>query len=95
VSLGVADNCAAGRLDPVNLPELAAGLDLDGCDALVLSACVQMPSLPAIATVQKTLDIPVLSAATATTYEVLSALGCDPVVPDAGLLLSGQIPAPR
>lgn len=91
VSLEVADNCSVGRLDPVNLPEIAAGLDLRGCDALVLSACVQMPSLPAIPVVQAKVDVPVLSAATATTYEVLTALGCAPVVPDAGFLLSGQL----
>jgi maleate isomerase len=95
ISLEVSDNCSVGRLDPVNLPAHAASLDLSGCDALVLSACVQMPSLPSIAVVQATLDIPVLSAATATTYEVLTALGYAPIVPDAGFLLSGQVPAAR
>lgn len=89
ISLEVSDNCSVGRLDPVNLPAHAASLDLSGCDALVLSACVQMPSLAALPVVQATVDIPVLSAAAATTYEVLAALGMDPIVPDAGNLLSG------
>jgi maleate isomerase len=93
ISLEVSDNCSVGRLDPVNLPAHAASLDLSGCDALVLSACVQMPSLAALPVVQATLDIPVLSAAAATTYEVLTALGMDPIVPDAGALLGGTLTA--
>jgi len=90
ISLEVSDNCSVGRLDPVNLPAHAASLDLSGCDALVISACVQMPSLAALPVVQATLDIPVLSAAAATTYETLTALGLDPIVPDAGMLLDGS-----
>jgi maleate isomerase len=87
-SLGVADNCAVGRLDPVDLPSIAAGLDRSGCDAFVLSACVQMPSLAAILEAEARLDLPVLSAATATTYDLLSSLGRSTEVPDAGHLLS-------
>ena len=71
ISLGVADNCAVGRLDPVDLPAIAGRLNRAGCDAIVLSACVQMPSLAAIPEVEARLDLPVLSAATATTYELL------------------------
>jgi maleate isomerase len=88
VSLGVADNCAVGRLDPVDLPARAAGLKRTGVDAIVLSACVQMPSLAAIPRVEAQLGLPVLSAATATTYDLLSALGRSTVVPNAGHLLS-------
>lgn len=88
VSLGVSDNLAVGRLDPAGLPDLAAKVDTDGVDALVLSACVQMPSLPAIQPVQDTLGIPVLSASVATVWKTLTTLGLDPVVPDAGRLLS-------
>ncbi|MEN3303759.1 MAG: maleate isomerase, partial [Pseudonocardia sp.] len=56
---------------------------------LVLSACVQMPSLPSIQPVEDEVGIPVLSAATATTYRILQELGLPPVVPDAGRLLAG------
>lgn len=91
LSLEVADNLAVGRLDPAGLPELAARLDLSGCDALVLSACVQMPSLPAVPVVEAATGLPVLTAATATTYEVLTALGLPPHVPDAGRLLDGSL----
>jgi maleate isomerase len=90
ISRGVADNCAVGRLDPVDLVPIAGRLRSSGCDALVLSACVQMPSLAAIPEVEARLDLPVLSAATATTYELLTVLGRATVVPDAGYLLSKE-----
>jgi maleate isomerase len=88
ISLGVADNLAVGRLDPAQLPELAAKVDTSGVDALILSACVQMPSLPAIQPVQDQFDIPVLSAAVATVWKTLNTLGLQPVAPDAGALLA-------
>jgi len=90
ISLGVADNCAVGRLDPIDLPPLAKRLKTDGCDAVVLSACVQMPSLAAIPEVEASIGLPVLTAATATTYDLLTTLGRAPVVPDAGYLLSTE-----
>jgi len=93
VSLGVADNCAVGRLDPVDLPPIASRLDRRGCDAVVLSACVQMPSLAAIPEVEARVEMPVLSAATATTYDLLTALGRSAVVPGAGHLLSEAMAA--
>jgi maleate isomerase len=93
VSLGVADNCAVGRLDPVNLPEIATGLKRDGCDAIVLSACVQMPSLAAIPEAEARLGLPVLSAAVATTWDLLTSLGRKPVLPNAGFLLSEEMAA--
>jgi maleate isomerase len=91
VSLSVPDNLAVARLDPLDLHEHHKRLDLTGCDALVLSACVQMPSLPAIAAVEREVGIPVLSAATATCFCVLRALGLPTGIPDAGRLLSGAV----
>lgn len=95
VALGVDDNLAVGRLDPANLPELARNLSREGADAIVLSACVQMPSLASVQLVEDELGLPVISAATATAYEALLALGHQPVVSGAGSLLSGarQVPA--
>ena len=89
-SLSVADNDAVGRLDPDDLLERAEALPRD-VDAVVLSACVQMPSLPAIARVEARLDRPVLSAATATAFQLLRRLGLPTRVPGAGRLLSGQL----
>ncbi|MGH3664581.1 MAG: maleate cis-trans isomerase family protein, partial [Egibacteraceae bacterium] len=88
ISLEVADNDAVGRLDAVNLRSLYQELDLDGVDALVLSACVQMPSLASIQVVEDESGLPVLSAATATVRKILDVLGRDPHVPGAGRLLA-------
>jgi maleate isomerase len=41
--------------------------------------------------VEDELGLPVITAATATTYEVLRALGHQPAIPSAGRLLSGAI----
>lgn len=90
ISLEVSDNLEVGRLDPMNLLEHAQRLDISDADAVVLSACVQMPSLPAIQLVEDRLGKPVLSAATATVYRILRKLELAPVVPNAGYLLSGK-----
>jgi len=91
VSLEVDDNLAVGRLDPNGLIDVAKGLDLSNCDALVVSACVQMPSLPVIDVVEKAVGLPVLSAASSTVYQLLEALGRSTHVPNAGHLLSGEV----
>ena len=88
VSLGVADNRAVGRLDPARLPGLVQSLDLSRAEAVVVSACVQMPSLPVIPVVERATGLPTLSAATATAYQLLVTLGLDPLIPGAGRLLS-------
>jgi maleate isomerase len=88
LSLEVPDNLAVARLDPADLREHWRKLSLAGADALVLSACVQMPSLESIAAVEAEAGIPVLSAATATTHRILTELGLEPRVPDAGRLLA-------
>jgi maleate isomerase len=92
VSLEIPRNSDVGRHDPMLLPAIARRLDLANAQAVVLSACVQMPSLPAIQITEDELGLPVLSAAVATTYEILERLGLDPVVPRAGALLSGALP---
>lgn len=89
-SLEVADNLAVGCLNPHELPALARKLKYNGADAIILSACVQMPSLDAVQTVEDELGIPVITAAIATTYEILKALGHQPRIPGAGQLLSGK-----
>ena len=88
-ALEIHDNLAVARHDPANLPGIVADLDLTGVDAIVLSACVQMPSLSAVATVEAQTGKPVLTAAIATTYAMLKALNLEPIVPGAGALLSG------
>ncbi|WP_055618412.1 maleate cis-trans isomerase family protein [Streptomyces phaeochromogenes] len=94
LSLEVPDNLAVARLDPADLREHWKRLDLSRADALVLSACVQMPSLPSIQPVEEAAGLPVLSAATATAYRILVELGLPTLVPGAGSLLGGQVPSP-
>ena len=89
VSLEIPDNLAVGARDPLALVEISKNVKLGNADALIVSACVQMPSLAAIPEVQARLDIPVLSTAVATTFEILRALNLPTKVPDAGALLSG------
>jgi maleate isomerase len=89
ISLEVADNLAVGRLDPAGLRAHVRALDLSGVDAVVLSACVQMPSLPAVQAVEDELGMPVVSAATATARSLLLALGIVPRIHGAGQLLAG------
>ena len=88
-ALEIPDNLAVARHDPSNLPSIVADLDLEGVDAIVLSACVQMPSLSAVAKVEAQTGKPVITAAIATTYAMLKALGLEPIVPGGGALLSG------
>jgi maleate isomerase len=65
-------------------------LDRSGIDGIVLSACVQMRSLPSIDAVEKETGIPTLSAAVATTWGMLKALQLPTHVPACGALLSGR-----
>jgi maleate isomerase len=88
-ALEIPDNLEVGRHDPSKLPEIVAQMDVSGVDAIVLSACVQMPSLQAVPLVEAMTGKPVLTAAIATTYALLKGLKLDAVVPGGGALLSG------
>lgn len=90
----IPDNLEVGRRDPLQLLEDVRRLDTRGVDAVVLSACVQMPSLPAVQQVEERLGIPVTSTAICTARRMLDHLGLEPVVPNAGALLSGRYPSP-
>jgi maleate isomerase len=89
VSLEVPDNRAVAALDPHDLEEHWERLDLRGCDALVVSACVQMRSLDVLEEVERRSGLPTISAAAATTWAILRALDLEPVAPGAGALLRG------
>ncbi|MBI2186613.1 MAG: Asp/Glu racemase [Acidobacteria bacterium] len=90
ISLEIPDNVEVGRRDPMALVDIYKQLKLEGADALVLSSCVQMPSLPAIPIVERECGRPVVSAAVCTTYQMLQKLGLKTYVPHAGALLSGR-----
>ena len=90
VDLEIPDNLEVGRRDPLALVEIYKQLKLEGVDALVLSSCVQMPSLAAVPVVEKEVGIPVVSASICTAYQMLKELGLKRVAPNAGALLSGD-----
>lgn len=90
LSLEIPDNLEVGRQDPLAPAQHVERLDTAGVDAVVLSACVQMPSLESIQRVEDRLGLPVVTAAAATVYAMLKQLGLERRVPDAGALLSGR-----
>ncbi len=90
ISLEIQNNIKVGSRDPLALVEVSKNLKVEGADAVVISACVQMPSLESIPAVEERLGLPVVSAAVCTTYRMLKQLGLDARVPNAGALLSGR-----
>ncbi|KER68549.1 Asp/Glu racemase [Burkholderia cepacia] len=85
----IPDNLEVGRRDPARLVDDVKKLNIANADVVVLSACVQMQSLPSIQLVEDALGVPVTSTAICTTRRMLDHLGLEPVVPNAGALLSG------
>ncbi|WP_455279660.1 maleate cis-trans isomerase family protein [Cupriavidus necator] len=89
-ALEIPDNLQVAAQDPANLLEIYKRIDTTGVDAIVLSACVQMQSLPSIQKVQDESGIPTVSAAVATTWQMLRKLGLRTEVAGCGELLSGK-----
>ncbi|AEQ53768.1 maleate isomerase [Pelagibacterium halotolerans] len=88
-ALEIQNNLDVAAHDPMNLPGIVSGIDTSEVDAVVLSACVQMPSLAAVPLVEAQTGKPVLTAAIATTWQMLKSLELDTRVPGGGSLLSG------
>ncbi|WP_274609088.1 maleate cis-trans isomerase family protein [Mesorhizobium sp. L-8-10] len=88
LALEIEDNLEVAARDPMALVEDVKRLDTNGVDAVVLSCCVQMPSLPALAPVEARLGIPVTSAAACTVRAMLTELNLEPVAPAAGAILA-------
>lgn len=86
----IPDNLEVGSRDPMQLLGDVRNLNTANADAVVLSACVQMQSLPAIQIAQEQLGIPVTSTAVCTARNMLDLLGLDPRVPGYGRLLEIQ-----
>ena len=87
IALEIPDNLEVGRRDPMMLLNDVNRLNTSNADVVVLSACVQMPSLQAVPLVEAKLGVPVTTAAICTTWRMLSLLGLRAVSPDAGALL--------
>lgn len=93
ISLEIPDNLEVGNRDPLALLDTFNDLKIQQADVVVLSACVQMPSLAAISMIESACGLPVVSAATCTTFQMLQRLGLKTIAPDAGVLLSGRYAA--
>jgi maleate isomerase len=83
-SLSVPDNYDVGCIPGATVESALAEMDISGVDALVLSACVQMPSLGILEKVQGRVHVPVITAASCTSAAILSALRHDPSVIPGG-----------
>ncbi len=89
IALEIPDNLDVGRRDPLALCTIYKRLRLDRVDAVVVSSCVQMPSLAAVPIIEEQCGLPAVSAAIATAYQMLKKLSLDTYVPNGGALLSG------
>lgn len=87
-ALEVADNAEVGCIAGDNVMAAARSLKLERADALVLSACVQMPSLSLVEAAENEFELPVLSAATAGAFTLLDYLGLPVDISGAGRLLA-------
>jgi maleate isomerase len=87
-SLEISDNLAVGRRPPSMALDAASQIDLKGAQALILSACVQMPAAAAIDAAEQKLGLPVVTASSCTVRQMLKALDIAPVVPGFGAALS-------
>ena len=85
----IADNLMVADRDPMLLLEDAKRLDTSNVDVVVLSACVQMRSLPAIERAEQLLGKPVTSTSVCTAWRMLSALNLSTKIPECGSLGSG------
>ena len=90
ISLEISDNLEVGARDPRAPIDISRRLNTANCDAVVISACVQMPSLASVQPVQDRLGLPVVSSSVCTTWRMLKALNLPASVPNAGALLSGR-----
>ena len=86
VALEIADNLTVAAQDPMQPLELSKRLSLNNVDAIVGSACVQMPSLPSIQAIQARTGVPTLSASIATARQMMRALNLDAQIPNLGCL---------
>ncbi len=93
LALEIPDNLKVASQDPTAPAELWRKLDTRGVDAIVASACVQMPSLPSVEMIERASGLPTLSAAVATTRQILRRLDLTEVAPGGGALLSNGMTA--
>jgi maleate isomerase len=87
LSFEISDNLEVGQRDPLQLLEDVKRLNVANVDAVVLSACVQMPSLPVLQRAQEALGLPALSTAACTARTMLDLLELEGAVPGFGAVM--------
>jgi maleate isomerase len=88
IAFEIPDNLDVGRRDPMLLLDDVKRLNVANVDAVVLSACVQMQSLPALQLAEDMLGLPVTSTSACTVRNMLDLLGLEPHVPGFGRVLA-------
>lgn len=88
INFSIADNLEVGRRDPMLLLEDVKKLNIANADAVVLSVCVQMQSLPAIQAAEDRLGLPVTSTAVCTARGMLDRLGLQGEIAGFGSLMA-------
>ncbi|MCH7864193.1 MAG: Asp/Glu racemase [Proteobacteria bacterium] len=93
LSLEISDNQEVAAQDSRRPASLFKQLNVKDVDAVVISACVQMPSLASVPIVEALSGLPVVSTSICTTFRMLRELGLATVAPGGGTLLSGHLDA--
>ena len=93
LSLEIPDNQEVAAQDSRRPASLFKQLNVKDVDAVVVSACVQMPSLASVPIVEALSGLPVVSTSICTTFRMLRELGLATVAPGGGTLLSGHLDA--
>lgn len=87
ISFEIPDNLKVGLRDPMLLLEDVKKLNTANVDVVVLSACVQMQSVPALQLAQDMLGLPVTSTSACTVRNMLDLLGLRIAIPGFGQVL--------
>lgn len=87
-NFSIEDNLKVAARNPQQLLEDVKRLNVKNADAVVLSVCVQMRSLPALQAAQDMLGLPVTSTSACTVWKMLDLLKLERVAPDCGALLA-------
>lgn len=87
----IADNLEVGKRDPMRLLEDVKRLNVANVDVVVLSACVQMQSIPAVESAQSMLGLPVTSTSICTVRNMLDLLELPAATPGFGALLAPAV----
>lgn len=88
ISFEIPDNLEVGRRDPMRLLDDVKRLNIANVDAVVLSACVQMQSIPAVELAQSMLGLPVTCTSICTVRNMLDLLDLPAATPGFGALLA-------